>query len=183
MEKDNAVMILSFMEKDNAVASHVTLYETGEKNNSLYKVTYNVLYNKYHLYHIMAQVNGDANANDLVNSGGDEANINENENEMRMGIICCTLAKNILRAGANILAGGSSWVCGNGICYGRAEQSRACATTAACTLPPNPPIRMSRRDRCLVELMVEEKRDLLIQLWQELDEVERVLGVEVVEDV
>jgi hypothetical protein len=37
---------------------------------------------------------------------------------------------------------------------------------------------MSRRDRCILTLMVEEKRDFLRKLWDELDEIERILGLE-----
>ncbi|KAG2741291.1 hypothetical protein P692DRAFT_201871733 [Suillus brevipes Sb2] len=46
--------------------------------------------------------------------------------------------------------------------------------------PPtlHPPVPMSRRERCLLTLMVEERRDMLMQLWQEMKDVERVLGLE-----
>lgn len=43
---------------------------------------------------------------------------------------------------------------------------------------PRPPVPMSRRERCLLTLMVEERRDMLMRLWQEMKDVERVLGLE-----
>ncbi|KAG1843993.1 hypothetical protein C8R48DRAFT_678561 [Suillus tomentosus] len=37
---------------------------------------------------------------------------------------------------------------------------------------------MSRRDRCLLTLMIEERRDILMRLWQEMKDMERVLRLE-----
>ncbi|KAG1788528.1 uncharacterized protein HD556DRAFT_1311947 [Suillus plorans] len=46
--------------------------------------------------------------------------------------------------------------------------------------PPHPPIPMSRRNRCILTLILEEKRDNLKQLWKELNEIELFLGLEFV---
>ncbi|KIK33557.1 hypothetical protein CY34DRAFT_18297 [Suillus luteus UH-Slu-Lm8-n1] len=46
--------------------------------------------------------------------------------------------------------------------------------------PPRPPVPMSRRDRCILTLILEEKRDNLKQLWKELSEIELLLGLEFV---
>ncbi|KAG2052331.1 hypothetical protein BDR06DRAFT_1009612 [Suillus hirtellus] len=45
---------------------------------------------------------------------------------------------------------------------------------------PHPAILMSRRDRCILTLMVEEKRDKLRRQWEELNEIELLLGLEFV---
>ncbi|KAG1893715.1 uncharacterized protein F5891DRAFT_1196056 [Suillus fuscotomentosus] len=37
---------------------------------------------------------------------------------------------------------------------------------------------MSRCDRCLLTLMIEERRDILMWLWQEMKDMERVLRLE-----
>ncbi|KIK34161.1 hypothetical protein CY34DRAFT_17915 [Suillus luteus UH-Slu-Lm8-n1] len=44
--------------------------------------------------------------------------------------------------------------------------------------PVYPPIQMSRRDKCLLGLMVEDRREAVIRLWEELNEIERLLGLE-----
>jgi hypothetical protein len=44
--------------------------------------------------------------------------------------------------------------------------------------PAHPPIQMSRRDKCLLALMVEDRREAVIRLWEELNEIERLLGLE-----
>ncbi|KAG0698986.1 hypothetical protein DFH29DRAFT_1002372 [Suillus ampliporus] len=44
--------------------------------------------------------------------------------------------------------------------------------------PAHPPIQMSRRDKCLLALMVEDRREAVFRLWQELDEIEYLLGLE-----
>ncbi|KAG2124283.1 hypothetical protein BD769DRAFT_1388829 [Suillus cothurnatus] len=44
--------------------------------------------------------------------------------------------------------------------------------------PIHPPVQMSRRDKCLLVLMVEDRREAVIQLWEELNEIERLLGLE-----
>lgn len=44
--------------------------------------------------------------------------------------------------------------------------------------PAHPPIPMSRRDRCLLALMLEDRCDAVWRLWQELNEMERMLGLE-----
>ncbi|KAG2113319.1 hypothetical protein BD769DRAFT_1673700 [Suillus cothurnatus] len=43
--------------------------------------------------------------------------------------------------------------------------------------PPHPPVPMSRRDRCIVTLMIEDKRDELRWQWEELNEIELLLGL------
>ncbi|KAG1838674.1 hypothetical protein C8R48DRAFT_680033 [Suillus tomentosus] len=45
---------------------------------------------------------------------------------------------------------------------------------------PHPAVPMSRRDRCILTLMVEEKRDELRRQWEELNEIELLLGLEFV---
>ncbi|KAG1728751.1 uncharacterized protein EDB91DRAFT_1085992 [Suillus paluster] len=42
----------------------------------------------------------------------------------------------------------------------------------------HPPIQMLHRDKCLLALMVEDRREVVFQLWQELDEIEYLLGLE-----
>ncbi|KAG2123490.1 hypothetical protein DEU56DRAFT_760045 [Suillus clintonianus] len=44
--------------------------------------------------------------------------------------------------------------------------------------PPQLPVQMPRREKCILTLMVEEKRDVLRDLWDQLDEIERILGLE-----
>ncbi|KAG1828233.1 hypothetical protein EV424DRAFT_1536756 [Suillus variegatus] len=44
--------------------------------------------------------------------------------------------------------------------------------------PAHPPIQMSRCDKCLLALMVEDRREAVLRLWQELNEMERLLGLE-----
>jgi hypothetical protein len=44
--------------------------------------------------------------------------------------------------------------------------------------PIHPPIQMSRRDKCLLGLMVEDGHEAVIRLWEELNEIERLLGLE-----
>ncbi|KAG2081918.1 uncharacterized protein F5147DRAFT_660657 [Suillus discolor] len=44
--------------------------------------------------------------------------------------------------------------------------------------PTHPPIQMSRRDECLLALMVEDRREAVIRLWQELNEIKHLLGLE-----
>ncbi|KAG1802898.1 uncharacterized protein HD556DRAFT_1304138 [Suillus plorans] len=44
--------------------------------------------------------------------------------------------------------------------------------------PAHPPIQMSCRDKCLLALMVEDRREAVLRLWQELNEMERLLGLE-----
>jgi hypothetical protein len=43
---------------------------------------------------------------------------------------------------------------------------------------PHPPIPMSRRDKCILTLMAEERRDEIFRLLNEVIEVERLLGLE-----
>ncbi|KAG2107654.1 uncharacterized protein F5147DRAFT_774103 [Suillus discolor] len=44
--------------------------------------------------------------------------------------------------------------------------------------PVHPPIQMSHHDKCLLALMVEDRREALLRLWRELDEMEHLLGLE-----
>ncbi|KAG2094524.1 hypothetical protein BD769DRAFT_1395085 [Suillus cothurnatus] len=44
--------------------------------------------------------------------------------------------------------------------------------------PHHPPILMLHWDKCLLALMVEDKCDVLVRLWQELNDIESLLGVE-----
>ncbi|KAG1778645.1 hypothetical protein EV702DRAFT_1044501 [Suillus placidus] len=44
--------------------------------------------------------------------------------------------------------------------------------------PAHPPIPILRRDRCLLVLMLEDRRDAMFRLWQELDEIEHMLGLQ-----
>ncbi|KAG1854330.1 hypothetical protein C8R48DRAFT_776720 [Suillus tomentosus] len=44
--------------------------------------------------------------------------------------------------------------------------------------PAHPPIQMSRRDKCLLALMVEDRREAVIRLWEELNAIEHLLGLE-----
>jgi hypothetical protein len=44
--------------------------------------------------------------------------------------------------------------------------------------PAHPPIPMLCHDKCLLGLMVEDRCDALFQLWQELNEIEHLLGLE-----
>ncbi|KAG1826422.1 hypothetical protein EV424DRAFT_1345572 [Suillus variegatus] len=44
--------------------------------------------------------------------------------------------------------------------------------------PAHPPIQMSRRNKCLLALMVENRHKVVIRLWQELNEMEVLLGLE-----
>ncbi|KAG2739136.1 hypothetical protein P692DRAFT_20756541 [Suillus brevipes Sb2] len=44
--------------------------------------------------------------------------------------------------------------------------------------PYHPPVPMTRRDRCILTLMVEGKRDELKRKWEELNELELLLGLE-----
>ncbi|KAG2744336.1 hypothetical protein P692DRAFT_20878395 [Suillus brevipes Sb2] len=44
--------------------------------------------------------------------------------------------------------------------------------------PIHPPIQMSRRDKFLLGLMVEDRREAVLRLWEELNEIERLLGLE-----
>ncbi|KAG2138748.1 hypothetical protein BD769DRAFT_1663477 [Suillus cothurnatus] len=44
--------------------------------------------------------------------------------------------------------------------------------------PVHPPVQMSRRDKCLLALMVEDRCEAVIRLWEELNEIERLLGLE-----
>jgi hypothetical protein len=37
---------------------------------------------------------------------------------------------------------------------------------------------MSRRDKFLLGLMVEDRREAVLRLWEELNEIERLLGLE-----
>jgi hypothetical protein len=44
--------------------------------------------------------------------------------------------------------------------------------------PVHPPMQMSCRDKCLLALMVEDRCEAVIRLWEELNEIERLLGLE-----
>ncbi|KAG1797471.1 uncharacterized protein HD556DRAFT_1306605 [Suillus plorans] len=44
--------------------------------------------------------------------------------------------------------------------------------------PVHPPIQMSHRDKCLLALMVEDRHEVLLRLWRELDKMEHLLGLE-----
>ncbi|KAG1826393.1 hypothetical protein EV424DRAFT_1345548 [Suillus variegatus] len=43
--------------------------------------------------------------------------------------------------------------------------------------PAHPPIQMLCRDKCLLALMVEDRRKAVIWLWQELNKTEHLLGL------
>ncbi|KAG2136982.1 uncharacterized protein EDB93DRAFT_1253839 [Suillus bovinus] len=44
--------------------------------------------------------------------------------------------------------------------------------------PIHPPIQMLCRNKCLLVLMVEDRCEAVIQLWEELNEIEHLLGLE-----
>ncbi|KAG1802979.1 uncharacterized protein BJ212DRAFT_1304762 [Suillus subaureus] len=44
--------------------------------------------------------------------------------------------------------------------------------------PAHPPIQILCCDRCLLALMVEDRHKVVIWLWQELNEIEHLLGSE-----
>ncbi|KAG2046247.1 hypothetical protein BDR06DRAFT_1014872 [Suillus hirtellus] len=44
--------------------------------------------------------------------------------------------------------------------------------------PPPPPIQMSYHEKCLLALMVEDRYEEVSQLWQALNKIEHLLGLE-----